>query len=94
MTFLSGSGFAHDLAALDCLLLALRHAGRPGGLKVIGRQRAIMMHLRVKRQQQRRTLLYDPKARVATAMDPTLVTCGTFEPTCRSPMLSPSSLHC
>ena len=81
MTFLSGSCFAHDRAALDCLLLALRHAGMPGGLKVIGRQRAIMMPMRVKRQQQRRTILYDPNARVATAMDPTLVTFGTFEPT-------------
>ena len=53
----------------------------PVGLQVIGRQRAIMMHMRVKRQHQRRTLLYDPNARVATAMDPTLVTFGTFEPT-------------
>src|SRR4029434_9606039 len=81
MTFLSCSCFAHDLAALDCLLLALRHTGMPVGLQVIGRQRAIMMHMRVKRQQQRRTLLYDPNARVATAMDPTLVTFGTFETT-------------
>jgi len=80
-TFLSGSCFAHDLAAFDCLLLALRHAGMPVGLKVIGRKRAIMMHMRVKRHHQRRTLLYDPNARVATAMNPTLVPFGTFEPT-------------
>jgi hypothetical protein len=53
----------------------------PVGLKVIGRKRAIMMHMRVKRQHQRRTILDDPNARVATAMDPTLVTFGTFEPT-------------
>lgn len=53
----------------------------PVGLKVIGHKRAIMKHMRVKRQHQCRTLLYDPNPRVATAMDPTLVTFGTFEPT-------------
>ena len=84
MTFLSRARFAHDLTALDCLLLACRHAGMPVGLKVIGHKRAIMMHMRVKRQHQCWTLLYDPNARVATAMDPTLVTFGTFEPTVQS----------
>jgi hypothetical protein len=81
MTFLSRSRLAHDLAALDCLLLTRGHAGMPVGLKVIGRKRAIMMHMRVKRQHQRGTLLHDPNARMATAMDPTLVAFGTFEPT-------------
>ena len=81
MTFLPRSRFAHDLAALDGLLLTRGHASMPVGLKVIGRKWAIMMHMRVKRQQQRRTLLHDPNARVATAMDPTRVAFGTFEPT-------------
>jgi hypothetical protein len=84
MTFLSRSRLAHDLAALDCLLLTRGHAGMPVGLKVIGRQRASMMHMRVKRQHQRGTLLHDPHARVATAMVPTLVAFGTFEPTFQS----------
>ena len=79
MTFLPRSRFAHDLAALDGLLLTRGHASMPVGLKVIGRKWAIMMHMRVKRQQQRRTLLHDPNARVATAMDPTLVAFGTFD---------------
>jgi hypothetical protein len=81
MTFLSRSRFAHDLATLDGLLLTRGHADMPVGLKVIGRKRAIMMHMCVKRQHQRRPLLHDPNARVATAMDPTLVAFGTFEPT-------------
>jgi len=81
MTFLPRSRFAHDHAALDGLLLTRGHAGMSVGLKVIGRKRVIMMHMRVKRQHQRRTLLHDPNARVATAMDPTLVAFGTFEPT-------------
>ncbi len=51
------------------------------GLKVIGRKRALMVHMRVKRQHQRWTLLHEPHARMATAMEPTLVTFGPLEPT-------------
>ena len=82
MTFLARSRFAHELAALDCLLLACRHAGMPVGLKVIGHTGALMMPRRVKRQQHCRPVLDDPHARVAPAMEPTRVTCGTFAPTC------------
>jgi hypothetical protein len=84
MAFLVGPRFAPNLAALDSLLLARGHAGMPVGLKVIGRTRTIMMPMRVKRQHQRRTLLHDPNARVATTMDPTLVAFGTLEPTFQS----------
>ena len=49
--------------------------------KVIDRKRAIMVHMRIKRQRQRRTLLHQPNAHVATAMNPTLMAFGTFEPT-------------
>src|SRR4029434_96596 len=71
----------HDLAALDGLLLTRGHVSMPVGLKVIGRKRAIMKPMRGKRQQQRRPLLHDPNARVATAMAPTLVAFVTFAPT-------------
>src|SRR6266487_6427651 len=81
MAFLSGSRFAHDLAAVDGLLLARRHAAMAVGLKVIDRKRAIMVPMRVERQPQCRTLLHDPHARMATAMDPALVPFGTLEPT-------------
>jgi hypothetical protein len=50
------------------------------GLKVIDRQRAIMVHMRVKRQQQCRTLLHNPYPCVATAMKPTLMAFGTLKP--------------
>ena len=81
MAFLSGSSFAHDLAAFEGLLLARRHTARAVGLKVIDRKRASMVPVRVERQHQRRTLLHDPHASMATAMYPALVTFGTFEPT-------------
>ena len=83
MAFLSGSRFAHDLAAFDGLLLARRHAAMPVGLKVIDGQRAIMVSMRIERQHQRRTLLHDPHARMAPAMYPALVTFGMLEPTCQ-----------
>jgi hypothetical protein len=51
------------------------------GLKVIDRKRAIMVYMRVKRQHQRRTLLYDPHPCMAPAMDPALMTFGMLEPT-------------
>jgi hypothetical protein len=38
------------------------------------------MYMRIKRQQQRRTLLHQSNAHVATAMHPPLVAFGTFEP--------------
>jgi hypothetical protein len=50
-------------------------------LKVINRKWAIMVHLRIKRQHQRWTLTHDPHARMTTAMHPTLVAFGSFEPT-------------
>lgn len=80
MAVLAGSRFTHDLATPACLLLACRHAAMTGGCKGIDRQRAIVIHRRVKRPQQRRTLLHQSNADVATAMHPTLVACGTFDP--------------
>ncbi len=81
MAFLSGSRFTHDLATFDSLLLARRYTAMTVGLKVIDGKRAIMMHMRIKRQHQRRTVLHEPHTRVATAMDPAFVAFGTFEPT-------------
>ena len=80
MALLSGSRLTHDLATSECLLLACRHAAITVGFKVIDRKRAIMMHMRVKRQHQRRTLLHQSNAHVAPAMHPTLVAFGTFAP--------------
>ena len=79
--FLSGSCLAHDLAAFDSLLLALRHTGKPVGLKIINRKWALVVHMRIKRQHQRWTLPYNPHASVAMAMDAALVTFGPLEPT-------------
>jgi len=81
MAFLPGSRFAHDRAAFEGLLLARRHTAMAVGLKVIARKRAIVVPVRVERQHQRRTLLHDPHARMATAMSPALVTFGALEPT-------------
>ena len=66
----------HGLAALPCLLLARWHAGMPIGLKVIDRQRALMVHRRVKHQPQRWPLLPEPYTRVATTVEPTLAAFG------------------
>src|SRR4029450_3038844 len=81
MAVLSGSCFAHDLATFDRLLLACRHATMTVRLKVIDRKWTSMVHMRIKRQHQRWTLLHQPHAHMATAMNPTLVAFGTFEPT-------------
>src|SRR5712671_2803401 len=81
MAILSGSCFAHDLAPFDRLLLACRHAAMTGRLQVLDRTGGLMMHVCIKCQQQRWTLLYQPNARMATTMHPTLVAFGTFEPT-------------
>ena len=80
MAVLSGSRFTHDLATPECLLLACRHAAMTVGCKVIDRKRALVMHMRVKRQQQRRTLLNQSNTHVATAMNSTLVAFGTLKP--------------
>src|SRR6266851_2022353 len=80
MAFLSGSCLAHDLATFDSLLLARWYTAMTVGLKVIDRKRAIMVHMRVKRQHQCRTLLHNPYPCVATAMEPTLMTFGTLKP--------------
>ena len=50
-------------------------------LKVIDGKRAIMVHVRIERQHQRRALLDDPHSRVTTSMYPPFVTFGTLEPT-------------
>src|SRR5438876_1478667 len=81
MAVLSGSCFAHDLATFDRLLLACRHTAMTVGLKILDRKGGIMMHVCIKCQHQRWTLLYQPNARMATTMNPTLVAFGTFEPT-------------
>src|SRR5262249_39876795 len=49
-------------------------------LKVINCKWARMMHMRIKCQHQRWTLLHQPNACMATTMNPTLVAFGTFEP--------------
>jgi hypothetical protein len=46
-----------------------------------------MVHLCIKRQQQRWTLTHDPHARLTTAMPPTLVAFGAFAPTLQVPMV-------
>jgi len=79
--FLSGSCLAHDLAAFDSLLLALRDIGKPVGGKIISRKWLLVVHMRIKRQHQRWTLPYKPHASVAMAMDAALVTFGPLEPT-------------
>jgi hypothetical protein len=81
MAVLSGSRLTHDLATSDRLLLACRHAAMAVRCKVIDRKRAFVMYMRVKRQHQRRPLPHQSNADVATAMNPTLVAFGTFEPT-------------
>jgi hypothetical protein len=48
-------------------------AGMTVGLKVIARQRALMVHMSVKGQYPRWPLLHEPYTRVATAVEPTLV---------------------
>jgi len=50
-------------------------------LKVTDRKRAIMVHMRVKRQPQRWTLLHDPHAGMAMTMNAAFVAFGTLEPT-------------
>jgi hypothetical protein len=79
--FLSRSRLAHDLATFDGLLLALRHAGMTIRRKVTDRKQAIMVHMRVKRQHQRWTLLHDPHARMTMAMNPAFVAFRTLEAT-------------
>jgi hypothetical protein len=49
--------------------------------KVTDRKQAIMVHMRVKRQHQRWTLLHDPHAGMTMAMNPAFVAFGTLEPT-------------
>jgi hypothetical protein len=49
--------------------------------KVTDCKRAIMVHMRVKRQHQRWTLLHDPHAGMTMAMNPAFVAFGTLEPT-------------
>jgi len=71
----------YGLAAFDGRLLACRHVAMTVRLKVINRKWAMMMHMRIKRQHQRWTLLHQPNARMATTMNPTLMAFGTFEPT-------------
>src|SRR5881396_1004742 len=91
MALLSGSRLTHDLATSECLLLACRHAAITVGFKVIDRKRAIMMHMRVKRQHQRRTLLHQSNAHVAPAMNPTLVAFGTLNQRSKSKLSSGKS---
>src|SRR5215475_12455913 len=81
MAVLSGSCFAHDLATFNRLLLAGWHAAMTVRLKVLDRKWVIMMYVCIKCQHQRWTLLYQPNARMATTMNPTLVAFGTFAPT-------------
>jgi hypothetical protein len=62
-------------------LLARRHTGKPVGLKIINRQWALVVYMRIKRQHPRWTVPYNPHASVAMAMDAALVTFGPLEPT-------------
>ncbi len=49
--------------------------------KVIDCQHSIMVEMRVKHEHQRRPLPHKPHARVASAMEPTLMAFGTLKPT-------------
>ena len=82
------SRLAHALAAFDGLPLALWHAGMTRRLKVTDRQWAIMVHMRVKRHQQRWTLRHDPHAGMPMALHPACVAFGTLEPTLHVHMVS------
>src|SRR5262245_11263273 len=79
--FLSGSGLAHDLAAFDSLLLALRYTGQPGGHTIINRPWLLMGHMRLKGPHQRWPLPHDPHASVAMAMEAARVPFGPLAPT-------------
>src|SRR6266567_7586093 len=79
--FLSGSCLAHDLAAFDSRLLALRYTGKPVGHKIINRKWLLVVPMRIKGQHQRWALPDNPHASVAMAMDATLVPFGPLEPT-------------
>src|SRR5437879_250201 len=79
--FLARSRLAHDLAAFNGLLLALRHAGMTIRPQVLDGKWAIMVHMRIKRQHQRWTLPHDPHAGVTMAMDTAFVAFWTLEPT-------------
>jgi hypothetical protein len=56
-------------------------SGMTIGRKVTDRQQAIRVHMRVKRQHQRWTLLHDPHAGMTMAMHPACVACGPLAPT-------------
>jgi hypothetical protein len=79
--FLSGSCLAHDLAAFDSLLLALRHTGKPVGRQIIHRPWALVGHMRLKRHHQCGTLPDNPHASGAMALDASLMPLGPLEPT-------------
>ena len=81
MAFLSGSCLTHDFAAFDSLLLALRDTGTPVGRKIITRQWRLVVHMRIKRQQECWPLPYNPHASVTMARDAALVPFGPLAPT-------------
>src|SRR4029450_6975680 len=83
--FLAGAGLAHDLAAFDRVLLALRDIGPPVRHKIITRPWLRMVARRLKRHQQRWTLPPKPHASGAMAMAAALVPFGPLAPTLSVP---------
>ena len=75
-TFLARSRLPHGVTALPCLLLAHWHAGMTVGLKVIARQRALVVHTPVKGHHPRWHLRPEPYPRVTTTEEPTLAAFG------------------
>jgi hypothetical protein len=67
---------ASHSSALPCLLLAHWHAGMTVGLKVIVRQRALVVHMPVNGHHPRWPLRPEPYPRVATTEEPTLASFG------------------
>ena len=80
LAFLSRSRLAHDLAPFDRFALAHWHLSMTVRGKVIDCKHAIMVEMRVKHEHQCRPLPHKPHARVASAMEPTLMAFGTLKP--------------
>jgi hypothetical protein len=81
LAFLARSRLAPALAPFDRFALARWHLSMTVRGQVIDGQHAIMGEMRVKHEQQRRPLPHQPHARVAAAMEPPLMACGTCAPT-------------
>src|SRR5262249_26151823 len=75
-----GAGLAHDLAALDRLLLIRRVFRVPVRHQLLGREQLRVRLVRVQHQEQGRPLVDDPHPRMAVPVDPPLVPLRRAEP--------------